>query len=864
MHKRFWCYGAYLLTAITILAVIEPVKADNPTPKINQSVQEEFTVFPVGLTVNKRSVNSSVLIRGKEDGSQAVNFANWLVPYDAVTQALKLNIATLPDGQLEARSPGVITRIDPKNLRNDPDLGLVFSIEELKSLFGVEAKFDINEYAIVLDVPWANQGSNVLTQTETPIQLTGIPRINPTNLSIAAIEQKITASGNENRATNYRGELITVGSAFGGSWFMRTNQPNLENQKTWNITEAQFLRQTDQNDYFVGSQPTFWQGQGTGDYWGVTYIQRQGFIPPQLFGGGFVDPRQRLQASAVGRTIAGVAAPGTLVRLVQGFSDRPIAEILVDSSGVYRFENIKTENQFFANYQVLLYPQGRLTAQPEIREATFSTVAGQLPAGASALIVSGGVRREFATNNLLGNFSQLRGGIAGRWGLSESLTLGLGGIYDKSFQTLAEIFYRPSNFPVQIAVSALLGNEMNVNADVRYDPTSNFSAVFTSDRFSNRLNTNWRISRNLSIFTQTDSRDATSGGLLINLSGKNAYTFARISYDSKERWRWNLLQRLGKLELIQRGNEIGTFSELVYKLSPNSLFDSGHNLLLNYETSNQNRSDNLFNIGWRYRSPQRANDGNFAWEVQLGYGLGSQGNGVIASVGTTILPGLLLRGRYQGVSLTSEQASFTIDLVSSLGLQQGITPGDRRSEYFRTQGGLLIQPFLDSNNNGKRDAGEEIYITNSESLIVINNRPLRSFQPEIRRDRILLRLSPGVYRLDLDPAGFPPDWQAKQEGLAVDIVAGSYTSVAIPFIRAYTLSGIITDAQNNSIAGARVEAIDKNQGIRRFSVTNGAGVYYLEGLTQGDYSLEINSKPVRTIQLDSSSEPFQELNLQQP
>ncbi|HLP91457.1 MAG TPA: carboxypeptidase-like regulatory domain-containing protein [Nostocaceae cyanobacterium] len=869
MGKRFWKNYIYLLTAITIFSFIVPVQADNtniansPTNQLKQT--EEFTVFPVGLNVNKRNVNPGVLIRGKEDGSQAVDFNNWLVPYDAVIQALKINITTLPDGQLEARSPGLITRIDPKKLRNDPELGLVFSVEELTSFFGITAEFDINEYAIVLIVPWANQNSSNLAETTAPIQLTGLPQISPNNFGITAIEQKVTASGNENIATNYRGELVTVGSAFGGSWFIRTNQPNLENQESWNITEAQFLRQTNQYDYFLGSQPTFWQNQGIGDYWGLTYIQRQGFTPPQLFSGGFVDPRQRLQSSAVGRTIAGTAEPGTLVRLVQGFGERVIAEILVDSSGVYRFENVKSENQFFASsYRVLLYPQGRLTAQPEIREATFSTVPGQLPAGASAVIVSGGLRREFAVNSLFGNFGELRGGIAGRWGLSESLTVGLGGIYDKSPQGLAELFYRPNSVPLQIAISALFGNESNINTDIRYDPTTNLSASFINDRFSSRFNANWRVVRNLNLFTQIDSRDATSGGLLINFSGRDAYTFARLSYDSKNRLRWNLLQRLGKLELTQRGNEIGTFSELSYRLSKNSFLDSGHALILNYETNNQTRNNNLLNFGWRYRSPQRAIDGNFVWEIQIGYGVGSQGNGIVASLGTTILPGLLLRGRYQGVALTSDQSSFSIDLVSSLGLQQGIKPGDRRAEYFRTQGGLLIQPFFDDNNNGKLDPGEKIYTNNPELLIIINNRPLKSFQPDIRSDRILLRLFPGIYRLDLDPSGFPPDWQAKQDGLAVDVVAGGYTAVSIPFIRAFTRAGVVTDIQGNAVAGARVEAIDKNQNIRRFSVTNAAGVFYLENLPQGNYTIEINGLQTGSLKLEPTSEPFQELNLQQP
>jgi hypothetical protein len=37
---------------------------------------------------------------------------------------------------------------------------------------------------------------------------------------------------------------------------------------------------------------------------------------------------ESLQADAIGRTISGKAKPGTLVRLVQAFSDRLIAEIL--------------------------------------------------------------------------------------------------------------------------------------------------------------------------------------------------------------------------------------------------------------------------------------------------------------------------------------------------------------------------------------------------------------------------------------------------------------------------------------------------------------------------------------------------------
>ncbi|MEO0841424.1 MAG: carboxypeptidase regulatory-like domain-containing protein [Cyanobacteria bacterium J06643_5] len=820
-----------------------------------------FTTFPVGLNIGKRNIKAGVLVRGYEDGSQAVDFQNWLLPYDDVVQVLKLNVTTLPDGQLEMRSPGIVTRINPEQLRNDSELGLVFSIADLKRLFGVSAKFDIDDYAVVLDVPWQNRSNNSIGSDEIPVILDGLPRFQPGSFNIAAVEQRIDATGSGNRSTNFRGDFQAVGTAFDGSWFVRANQPDLWDGGSWNISEAQYLRQTDKQDYFVGSQPSFWQRLGTGgDYWGLTFIQRQGFEPPQAFGGGTSDPRQRLQADQIGRTVTGRAEPGTLVRLVQGFGNNVIGEVLVDSSGIYRFENITTQRGI-GNYRVFLYPQGRLTAQPEIRDASFTSVPGQIPAGASAWVVSGGLKRDFSgTDSLFGNFSEFRGGIARRLGVSETLTLGFGGVYDESLRGLAEIFFRPSKFPLRVAVSALAGDGIDVISDIRYEPSDNLIASFTSDRLSNRFNVNWRVLSGLSLFANTSNRNASAAGLQFNFSGKNFYTFGRASLDTDSNLRWNLLQRLGRLGLNLQGNEIGTSSELAYNFSSARYSTTGSALLLNYDTrSNNDDNDNLLTLGWRYRSPQRAFDGNYLWQAELGYGLGSQGNGIVATLGTTVLPGIMLQGRYQGVSLTRNDSSFSINLVSGLNLQQGIRPGDRRSRYFRTQGGLMIKPFLDSNNNGKRDSGEKIYTENSDLLLMVNNKSIKSWRSQVESDRITVRLPPGNYRLDLDSAGFPLDWHTSTNALVVNVVAGSYTPIMIPFTRAYTRTGVVTDSTGEAVAGTRVEAIGKD--IRKFSVTNGAGVYYLEGLQEGEYELQINGKSVGELKIDESEEAFKELNL---
>ncbi len=248
-------------------------------------------------------------------------------------------------------------------------------------------------------------------------------------------------------------------------------------------------------------------------------------------------------------------------------------------------------------------------------------------------------------------------------------------------------------------------------------------------------------------------------------------------------------------------------------------------------------------------------------EAQLGYGIGSRGSGIVASVATGILPGVGLRARYQGISITSDEASFNLELVPTLGFQRGLQTSDRRLDYLRTQGGLLVQPFFDKNNNGKPDANEEFYT--EPNLLLINNKPINNLRPEVRKDRILIFLPPDTYRLELDPAGYPIDAQPLVDAYAVQVIAGSYTPILVPLVVSFVRSGIVTDTQGKPINGAKVEAVSATSKQKVFSITNAAGVFYLERLQVGTYNLLINGKLAQpnTITLDRDSPSTQELNL---
>ncbi len=852
----------------SILAASLPQTMAQPELKKAEADTSEMPIFPVGINLGKRAVNFSVRVRGKEDGINAIHFENWLIPFDAVVEALSIKVTPLQEGLLELRSPGFVIRIDAKELTTDPELGLVFSIDQIQTLLKTPAEFNAIDYAIQLTPPWLGlKGSN--RPEEIPVVTEGLPTISPPNFTLAAAGEKTEITGTLSSSTsvsesaNYQGELSTVGTLFGGSWFVRFNQGNLEDISTWRLNQAQFLRQTGAADYVVGSQAAFWPSEGSGELWGFTTVQRFGFVPPSSFGGEGFDARQRLQANQVGRTISGEAKPGTLVHLVEGLSDRIVAEVLVDSSGIYRFEDVPAG---VGNYRLLLYPDGLLSAPPEVRNPSFTNLPGQLSAGASALIASVGFDRQFSgQNNFLGDFNNLRGGVAYRRGLSEELTAGVGVVYDRSVKGLGEFFYKPNNIPLQLEGSVLAsagGDDFDWNLSARYEP-ENFRLNLNSDRRSSRFSADWLLSQHFSLIASGNSADSSvAAGFRFSQIGKNFSTFATATIDTENRLRWSWVQNLGALRLQSRGNEIGLNAELSYNLSGTPMGSSANQVFLSYETR---EADNLATLGWRYQSPQRTRDGRNIWSVDLGYGIGDRGNGLIASASTALLPGVDVRLRYQEVSATSDESTFRIELVPRFNLQGGITPADPRFERLRTRGGMLIQPFFDRDNNGKRHTHEKFYLEDSNLLLVINNKSLESWRPDIQRNGIFIDLEPGIYRLDLDPAGFPPDWSPVENAYAVEVVAGSYTPVLLPLTVSYTVTGVVTDAAGKVAVGARVEAVPADSSQRILSITNGAGVFYLEKLQQGSYTLLVNGQPAQpnTLEINQSSQPFQELNLQQ-
>jgi hypothetical protein len=829
-----------------LLARASEIERENqPASQPNAINNDRLEILPVGIIVGDKLIESSELVRGSDRNLNEIS--NWLIPLDLLIESLRFELTEFQNGQMELKSPGLVLRLEPDTLTNDSELGQVISVEKIENLLKIPVKFDQSEFALVFTPPW--NSTDRLKREESPVVVDGLPVVASPNFALGGVEFETTLTSNNEQNLKTQGNLKFIGTALQGSWFLGVNQAKLNEPQSWELSELQYFRQSNKADYIFGLQPAFWHGGER--YWGISTIHKWGFDSNDNLEISSLNFQSRLQPKHITRTITGKAAPGTFVRLVKnrGLSERIIAEQLVNNSGKYYFKNVTFENSF-NNYQLLLYPHGQLTVEPEVRSLGKNNLSGNLSRNNRALVTSVGWRAD-DSNSKNNNF---RGGLSYRQGISENLTVGMGVVSDRSILALGEIFYQFNRIPLQVSVSALtdFNNQFELTSLIDFQPSSNLRVNLITNSSDQHFLFNWNAWNNLVILAKGSVKNSNlETGLQYHFYNQDFSAFTQLTFDTDSNLRWNIALGLANWKFQQIGADSQVNSQLNYTFSDRSR----QSLLLKHSID---ETAYLTSLQWNYRS--NSSEGGLPWQIDLGYGIGTRGSGIIASISTSVLPGVDLRCRYQEVSLNSDKSDFRLELVPHL------TPQGADSQNFNglyKQGGIVIKPFLDLNNNGIRDRDEALALEDPELLLILNNQPIRNFRYRISDDGILISLPTDIYRLDLNSAGFPLDWQALTRSYAVKVNIGAFTPVLIPLTPAYTIMGIATDSQGQAIPGVQVKAIPANGHKAIVSVTNTAGVFVLENLQQGTYTLTINNELAQpsTIIIDRATEPFQEVNV---
>lgn len=334
-----------------------------------------------------------------------------------------------------------------------------------------------------------------------------------------------------------------------------------------------------------------------------------------------------------------------------------------------------------------------------------------LPKGTTFLTMSGGGNRNLVEKtNILGEFSDFRGGIALQQGLSQNVSVGVGFVYDNLLLGFSQISYQPSNLPLQTSISLVTGKQgTELHSHLNFKPTENLAINFYSDRNDKKFALQWGITPGLSLIAKANSKQGSfsagikSKNFLLNyytdrekqtfdlqweiISGlsliahgnsqknslataikfklqKDRFTLNAIAgFNNKNVWQWKIDSQIGNLKLALVNNDFKNSANLSYDVltlpNPNLTFS----LFANYENREvKNKDESLTVSGWQVASNEQFGNHQHRWQFNFGYGVGSQGKGVVASAGAAVSSDLFLKLSVEEVSLVSDRLNFKLEL----------------------------------------------------------------------------------------------------------------------------------------------------------------------------------------------------------
>jgi hypothetical protein len=291
-----------------------------------------------------------------------------------------------------------------------------------------------------------------------------------------------------------------------------------------------------------------------------------------------------------------------------------------------------------------------------------------LPKGVSALTLSGGGNNNLVQQqNSLGEFEDFRGGVAFHRGVAKDVTLGLGFVYEDLPLGYTQLSYQPTNSPLKTSISLIGGDEgLVVNSHVRFQPSGNFVLNFYNKDSEQKFDLNWGLGSSLTLVAKGDTHnDSLNAGVKYSLRGDDFLVSASAGWDTNKDWQWQFDSRFGRLGLIYASDREKINSELNYIVFKPENFGFQCSLFLNYENRLiKSKEEYLTSWGWRLHSGEKLGQNKYRWEFDLGYGIGSQGSGLVASAVTALTPELFLKLGYQNMSLTSDDSSWTFQLTT--------------------------------------------------------------------------------------------------------------------------------------------------------------------------------------------------------
>ena len=140
---------------------------------------------------------------------------------------------------------------------------------------------------------------------------------------------------------------------------------------------------------------------------------------------------------------------------------------------------------------------------------------------------------------------------------------------------------------------------------------------------------------------------------------------AQAQLDNNNEIQWQFSSRLGQFQLNYATDNLKTNTEVKYNLQDAT--DTNFQLAFFVKDQNRQRRNSNQNLtvwGWDVHSTDKVAKNIHLWQFNLGYGVGSEGDGAIASMGLGLNSALSLKLIYEEISLVSDETRVKFQLSS--------------------------------------------------------------------------------------------------------------------------------------------------------------------------------------------------------
>jgi hypothetical protein len=222
--------------------------------------------------------------------------------------------------------------------------------------------------------------------------------------------------------------------------------------------------------------------------------------------------------------------------------------------------------------------------------------------------------------------------------------------------------------------------------------------------------------------------------------------------------------------------------------------------------------------------------------------------GALAAGRMTLVPGIVAQARAETNALggagSASQSRFLLNVIADFGLTGGRLVEARTWDVREGRGGIAGVVHVDA----PRELGR---FDLSDLPVSVNGR--RAAQTNSRGEFFIGELEPGIYQVEIEPDNLPIELSLGLKSVVAEVGGAAVTRVDFIARPEFGIAGRVTDTDGSALPEIRLELLDGARAVIARTVTDRFGLYRIDGLEIGTYTLRAKPFSLRWMSASSAA-----------